>query len=185
MNWAGPSFILGSRDAALPPPAYGVGIYYNLRGTEPGKMPEWEPRGYKDHPELWSGGDFAMGNPEELAGQARYGITIDNSLGIRMPELRRLAREAERNHELAAQLWASGMHEARLLATMVDDPRQVTGEQMESWVRDFDSWDVVDGVCDLGVLVADLFQLHDLARLAAPRTLRMLMFGCHWPILQQ
>lgn len=89
----------------------------------------------------------AMGNPAELEGQARYGITTENSLGIRVPQLRSLAREAGRDHELAAQLWASGVHEARLLATMVDDPKQVTEEQMESWVRDFDSWDVCDGCC--------------------------------------
>src|SRR5262249_19607638 len=48
MNWAGPSFILASKTAPLPPPKYGVGIYYNLRGSTPGALPDWEPPGYKE-----------------------------------------------------------------------------------------------------------------------------------------
>src|SRR5207244_7423305 len=51
------------------------------------------------------------------------------------------------DHALAAALWASGVHEARILATLVDDPAKVGRTQMERWVRDFDSWDVVDAAC--------------------------------------
>ncbi len=46
MNYAGPSFTLATGTAPLPPPLYGAGIYYNLRGTAPGSLPDWEPRGY-------------------------------------------------------------------------------------------------------------------------------------------
>ncbi len=48
MNWAGPSFIVTSGTSALPPPEYGVGVYYNLRGSAPGSLPDWEPRGYQE-----------------------------------------------------------------------------------------------------------------------------------------
>jgi prepilin-type processing-associated H-X9-DG protein len=48
MNWAGPSFIVSSRSGALPPPSYGVGIYFNLRGESPGGLPDWDPPGYRD-----------------------------------------------------------------------------------------------------------------------------------------
>ena len=48
MNWAGPSFTVGSPSGPLPPPNYGVGIYYNLRGSTPGALPNWEPHGYKE-----------------------------------------------------------------------------------------------------------------------------------------
>jgi prepilin-type N-terminal cleavage/methylation domain-containing protein/prepilin-type processing-associated H-X9-DG protein len=48
MNWAGPSFILSSRTAALPTLTHGVGIYYNLRSSEPGKVPDWDPPGFKE-----------------------------------------------------------------------------------------------------------------------------------------
>jgi 3-methyladenine DNA glycosylase AlkD len=62
-------------------------------------------------------------------------------------ELRRLARGLGRDHDLAADLWASGIHEARILASIVDDPSAVTERQMESWVREFGSWDLCDQVC--------------------------------------
>ena len=45
------------------------------------------------------------------------------------------------------ELWASGIHEARILATIVDDPARVTRRQMDAWARDFDSWDVCDQAC--------------------------------------
>ena len=64
-----------------------------------------------------------------------------------MPFLRGLARQIGRDHPLALELWASGVHEARILAALVDDPRLVTEEQMESWVADLDSWDVCDQLC--------------------------------------
>jgi 3-methyladenine DNA glycosylase AlkD len=78
---------------------------------------------------------------------ARYGINTDRALGITVTELRRLARTIGRDHTLAAALWRSGIHEARMLATLVDVPSDVTERQMESWVRDLDSWDLCDGLC--------------------------------------
>ncbi|MFQ5552935.1 MAG: DNA alkylation repair protein [Thermoplasmata archaeon] len=89
----------------------------------------------------------ALADPEGRAGMARFGITTDRALGIRVPELRRLAKEIGRNHPLALDLWKTRIHEARILASMVDDPSQVTEGQMDQWVRDFDSWDVCDQVC--------------------------------------
>jgi len=79
---------------------------------------------------------------------ARFGIATERALGgSSIPYLRWLAKRVGKDHELAAELWASGIHEARILAGLVDDPAQVTEEQMESWAVEFDSWDIVDGVC--------------------------------------
>lgn len=90
----------------------------------------------------------SLADPSSLDGMARFGITTERALGgISLPTLRAMAKRIGRNHTLAAELWASGIHEARLLAPMVDDPSQVTEEQMESWAAEFDSWDVVDGTC--------------------------------------
>jgi len=89
----------------------------------------------------------AQANPDSVAGMARYGINPQNTLGISIPALRKLAKEAGRDHALAQELWASGIHEARILAALVDDPRRVTPEQMDAWVEEFDSWDVCDQVC--------------------------------------
>lgn len=81
------------------------------------------------------------------AGMARYGISAEGALGVSMPILRRLARQLGRDHALALALWKTGIHEARILAGLVDSPADVSEPQMERWVRDFDSWDVCDQVC--------------------------------------
>jgi 3-methyladenine DNA glycosylase AlkD len=88
----------------------------------------------------------SMGSEKNRAGMGRYGINVDNAVGVSIYDLRRLAKGHERDHELAAALWANGLHEARLLAAFVDDPAQVTPEQMEAWAAEFDSWDVTDQV---------------------------------------
>jgi 3-methyladenine DNA glycosylase AlkD len=85
-------------------------------------------------------------DPAVRATQAHFGSHPGQALGISLPKLRKLA-EHQREHQLALKLWQTGIHEARLLASMVDDPQQVTLAQMESWVNDFDSWDICDGVC--------------------------------------
>ena len=89
----------------------------------------------------------AHANPANVAGMARYGINSEGTLGVPMPVLRGLAKEAGRSHEVAAELWASGIHEARILATLIDDPARVTGRQMDRWAGDLDSWDVCDQAC--------------------------------------
>jgi 3-methyladenine DNA glycosylase AlkD len=88
-----------------------------------------------------------MANPANVAGMARYGINTKGTLGVPVYELRALARKTGRSHTLALELWSSGIHEARILATIVDDPAQVTRRQMDTWARDFDSWDVCDQAC--------------------------------------
>jgi len=89
----------------------------------------------------------AHANPANVAGMARYGIHSKGTLGVPVPVLRKLAKEAGRSHELAAELWASGIHEARILATLIDDPARVTERQMDRWVSGLDSWDVCDQAC--------------------------------------
>lgn len=90
-----------------------------------------------------------LANPPSREGMARFGIETRAALGISVPALRGLAREVGKDHELALQLWRSGIQEARILASMIDEPSLVTDAQMESWAADFDSWNVVDGTCDL------------------------------------
>ncbi len=89
----------------------------------------------------------SLANPENVKGMARFGINTKSAYGISVTELRKLAKEKKKDHGLAAALWNSGVHEARLLACFIDDPGQVTESQMDSWVRDFDSWDLCDQCC--------------------------------------
>ncbi|MGO9893199.1 MAG: DNA alkylation repair protein [Bryobacteraceae bacterium] len=86
-------------------------------------------------------------NPANVAGMARYGISSAGTLGVSVPLLRSIAKRLGHDHRLALRLWNTGIHEARILAPMVDDPALAGDRQMERWVRDLDSWDVCDGLC--------------------------------------
>lgn len=103
----------------------------------------------------------SMADPKAVEGMARYGINPESTLGVSIPKLRSVAKEAGKDRELAEALWASGIHEARILATMVDDFKLVNESQMERWVGDFNSWDVCDQCCN------NLFRKTDLAHAKA------------------
>ncbi|MFH1662521.1 MAG: DNA alkylation repair protein [Chloroflexota bacterium] len=100
----------------------------------------------------------SLHNPEAVAGMARFGINPDNNYGVSVTELRKMAKEIGTNHNLAMQLWQSGIHEARIMACLIDDPKLVTEEQMQNWVMDFDSWDICDQCC------SNLFRKTEYAR---------------------
>ena len=85
--------------------------------------------------------------PDQLQGMAKYGMAIEKRLGLSIPELRKLAKEIGKNHDLALELWKTEIDEARILAAMIDDPLKLTEAQMEDWVKDINSWDVCDQVC--------------------------------------
>lgn len=89
----------------------------------------------------------AEANPANVAGMARFGINPEGTLGISVAVLRKIAKEAGRSHGLAQKLWDSGIHEARILATLVEEPARVTRRQANRWARQFDSWDVCDQAC--------------------------------------
>jgi 3-methyladenine DNA glycosylase AlkD len=82
-----------------------------------------------------------------LDGMARYAIPSDNALGVSVADIRVLAKRLGRNHELAAGLWDTGVYEARMLTSFVDEPARVTPAQMDRWCRDFDNWGICDTLC--------------------------------------
>ncbi|QQG48581.1 MAG: DNA alkylation repair protein [archaeon] len=86
-------------------------------------------------------------DPSVVKGMTRFGITTGSALGLSVPTIRAISKKLGRDHALAAALWKTKIHEARILAAMVDEPSKVTERQMEAWVSEFDSWDVCDGVC--------------------------------------
>ncbi len=89
----------------------------------------------------------SLSRPDQVEGMARYGMTAEKRLGVSIPALRKLAKTIGKDHALALQLWDTGIPEARILAALIDRPQDVTGEQMDAWVADFNSWDVCDQVC--------------------------------------
>jgi 3-methyladenine DNA glycosylase AlkD len=86
-------------------------------------------------------------NPKNIAGMARFGINPKGTLGVPVPVMRNMAKEIGKDHRLALQLWDTKIHEARILASIIDDHKLVTKSQMDKWVSDFDSWDVCDQAC--------------------------------------
>jgi 3-methyladenine DNA glycosylase AlkD len=95
--------------------------------------------------------------PEQLKGMAKFGMTVEQRLGVSVPDMRKLAKEIGRDHKLALDLWRTGIAEARIVAGMVGEPDKLTEEQMEDWVKDINSWDVCDQVC------MNLFERNQLA----------------------
>jgi 3-methyladenine DNA glycosylase AlkD len=96
--------------------------------------------------------------PDQLEGMARFGMTVEQRMGVSIPELRKLAKELGQDHELALKLWKTGIAESKILAAMIDDPNKLTEEQLEDWVKEINSWDVCDQVC------MNLFEKTTLAR---------------------
>jgi 3-methyladenine DNA glycosylase AlkD len=89
----------------------------------------------------------AKARPDRLEGMARFGMATERRLGVSIPDLREMSKELGKDHRLAAELWEAGIAEARILASMVDEPDKVSEAQMEEWVKGINSWDVCDQVC--------------------------------------
>jgi 3-methyladenine DNA glycosylase AlkD len=81
------------------------------------------------------------------AKMAYFGVNVPLAHGISVPVLQRFAKHIGKDHRLAQELWTTGIHEARILATFIGEPAEVTAAEMERWVRDFNSWDIVDATC--------------------------------------
>ena len=89
----------------------------------------------------------AKARSDQLGGMARYGIVIEKRLGVSVPEMRKIARDLGKDHALALELWKTGIPDAMIVSSMIDEAEKVTEDQMEEWVKDINSWDVCDQVC--------------------------------------
>ena len=77
----------------------------------------------------------------------KFGIRYVKSYGLRLPQIRKVAKQCGKNHDLALKLWDWGYHETYLLATLVEEPEKVDSNQLNEWVNTFYSWDLVDQAC--------------------------------------
>jgi 3-methyladenine DNA glycosylase AlkD len=89
-----------------------------------------------------------LSNKANAEGMKRFGINTKTALGIRIPDLRRISKLYKHDHELALDLWKTNYHEARILATMIDNPKLLTSSQIDDWTHDIDSWDLCDQTCN-------------------------------------
>ncbi len=90
----------------------------------------------------------SLGDKKSREGMARFGINTEKAFGVSIVNLRKLARQIGKDHQLAKNLWSTEFHEARILASMIDIPDKVTKTQMNQWVKDFNSWDLCDQCCN-------------------------------------
>lgn len=88
-----------------------------------------------------------LSSPQDVEGMARFGINPQKTYAVRIPELRKIAKKAGKNHKLALRLWGAGYRETRILACMIEDPKQVTSDQMDLWAVEFDYWEICDQCC--------------------------------------
>ena len=88
-----------------------------------------------------------MSNPKNVEGMRRFGIAHDKNLGISVTELRKFAKKIGKNHELAVKLWDTKIRDARMVAACIEDPKTVSEEQVESWLKDIKCWDLCDHCC--------------------------------------
>ncbi len=90
----------------------------------------------------------SLKNPKNIAGMRRFGIRPKAQVyGVSMPDIRRMAKEIKKDHELALALFKSGVHEAKILATIIAEHEKLTEKEVDEWVKLFDSWDIVDQCC--------------------------------------
>jgi 3-methyladenine DNA glycosylase AlkD len=88
-----------------------------------------------------------MAKADQLEGMAHFGIVGDQRMGVSVPDMRKIAKGIGKDHQLALELWDTGIPEAMIVAGMVAEPDKLTETQMEDWVVDINSWDVCDQVC--------------------------------------
>ena len=91
------------------------------------------------------------------AAKEYFGISTGTSYGLTTPQSKAIAKKIGKNHALALELWKTKVHEACHIASLIADPLQTDERLMEKWLKDFNSWDIVDGTCTY------LFRKHPLA----------------------
>jgi 3-methyladenine DNA glycosylase AlkD len=90
----------------------------------------------------------ANANDKYAEGTERFGVkTNQEVLGVKLPIIRSIAKTAERSTPLANELWQSPYHDARLLATLIANPKDFELQNAIDWIHAFDSWDICDQCC--------------------------------------
>lgn len=88
-----------------------------------------------------------LSTKQDFSNLTRFGIVTNKAFGVSMANIQKVAKQCGRSHALAEALWKTGWYEARMLASLVEEPAKVTPAQMDRWCRDFDNWGICDTVC--------------------------------------
>ncbi len=87
----------------------------------------------------------ALGTEHNRKVYRRHGVRAD-LYGVSHGDLKKLHKRIKTDHELARQLWATGNHDARVLATMVADPAQTDNATLDAWAGDLRDYVVTDAL---------------------------------------
>lgn len=90
----------------------------------------------------------ALGTEQTRKTYRRHGVAGEQ-YGVPYAPLGKLAKRLKTDHALARELWASGNHDARILATMIADPGAMAGPQLDQWIRDVDNYVLADAFTGL------------------------------------
>lgn len=85
----------------------------------------------------------AVGTAQNRKVYARHGVR-GKMYGVSFADLDKLKKKLKTDHELACQLWVTGNHDARILATKIADPTRFTSSELDAWARDLDNYVVAD-----------------------------------------
>ena len=89
-----------------------------------------------------------LGTAQNRKVYGRHGVR-EPMHGVSFANLKALKKRIKIDHEMAESLWASGNHDARVLATMVADSESFRAIELERWVRDVDNYVVADAFSSL------------------------------------
>lgn len=75
-----------------------------------------------------------LGNEKMRAQNTKHGAG-ENQFGVRLGEIRKLAKKIKTNHELALALWETGNIDARFLAILLIKPKSLSADEMDRMVQ--------------------------------------------------
>lgn len=81
------------------------------------------------------------------ANVVKMGIPEEHCIGVSTGEVRNIAKKAGKSNELAFELWNTGYHEAKLLAILIFDKKDLTHADIEKLMDEVVSWDLCDHLC--------------------------------------
>ena len=74
----------------------------------------------------------------------RNGISYKTNWGVSIIDLREIAKQFEPDHLLALKLWNKHWRETMILATLIDEPKLVTEEQIDFWTKTFENSEIAE-----------------------------------------
>lgn len=88
----------------------------------------------------------------------RHGVT-DETWGVPYGATAQVLKLVKQDHALALELWETGVHEARVLATKLANPEQLTRAQLDAWLGDVTDYVVDNAVSGLAARCKDALAL--------------------------